>query len=220
MIMKENDHWKEKVNCRYSELKALGKSFFPYIVYKDVVAITFVFIVLVLLSAQKGVHLEVIADPTDTTYNPRPEWYFLFLFQLLKYFPGSLEMLAVVVIPAVIVGFLMLLPFIDRGPKRHPFDRPFITVIGVLGLIGVIYLGVEGYNSPHTNQFVEKNVQVLQGQKLYSDLRCRSCHSINGRGGIVAPALDMVGSRRSKEWMTDHFRAPQKLSPGTVMPDF
>src|SRR3989344_7626835 len=108
--MKEEVNWKEAVNRHYADLKALGQSFFPYIVYKDTAAISMVFIILVFLSVGKGVHLEVIADPTDTTYNPRPEWYFLFLFELLKSFPGSLETIAIVVIPGLIVGFLLLLP--------------------------------------------------------------------------------------------------------------
>lgn len=218
--MEIKNNWKQDVQRRYLELKNLGKSFFPYVVFKDILAIVLVFAGLVTLSLYAGIHLETLADPTDTTYNPRPEWYFLFLFELLKYFPGSLEIVAVVVIPLVIIGFLISLPFIDKGPKRHPLDRPFITGLGLIGIVGAIYLGIQGYRSPLTNSVVEKDYQILEGQRIYGELRCQSCHSIGGRGGIVAPPLDTVGSRRNREWLTNHFRNPQDLSPGSVMPNF
>ena len=63
------------------------------------------------------------ADPTDATYIPRPEWYFLGLFQLLKYFPGKWEVVGAMVIPGIAAGFLALLPWIDRGPDRDPRKR-------------------------------------------------------------------------------------------------
>ncbi len=70
--------------------------------------------------------LDQLADPTDATYVPRPEWYFLSLFQLLKYFPGPLEPIATVVIPGLVVGALLALPFLDRRPDRHPLKRPLV----------------------------------------------------------------------------------------------
>ena len=61
--------------------------------------------------------------PADAAYIPRPEWYFLSLFELLKYFPGPFEPVATMVIPGAVVGFLLALPFLDRGPERRPFSR-------------------------------------------------------------------------------------------------
>lgn len=213
--------WKQIVHDRYQELKSMGESFFPYIVYKDVIAITIVFAVLVFLSIKMPPQLEVLADPTDKTYNPRPEWYFLFLFQMLKYFPGWLETIAVVVVPAALIGILFLLPFFDRFDHRHPFDRPVITGLGVVAVVGMVYLGIQGYRAPLTNPIVEKNPQEVEGQRIYFEkVRCQNCHSINGRGGTIAPALDTVGSRRDKEWLANHFRDPQKASPGSKMPNF
>ena len=218
--METKHGWKQAVHDRYHELKSMGETFFPYVVFKDVVAITIVFAALVCLSIYFPPHLEVLADPTEKNYNPRPEWYFLFLFQMLKYVPPQFETIAIVVVPATLVGLLFLLPFIDRYSHRHPFDRPFITGLGVIGVAGMVYLGVEGYRAPLTNPTVEKNPQEIEGQRLFSSLRCQSCHSIAGNGGIIAPALDMVGSRRDKEWLAEHFRDPQKVFPGTKMPNF
>ena len=78
--------------------------------------------------------LDAIADPTDASYVPRPEWYFLSLFQLLKYFPGPLEPLATMVIPGLVVALLFLLPFLDSRADRHPMKRPLVT--GGFALIG------------------------------------------------------------------------------------
>ena len=61
--------------------------------------------------------------PPTRAYVPRPEWYFLSLFQLLKYFPGPLEPIATMVVPGVVIGFLLLLPFLDRAADRHPLSR-------------------------------------------------------------------------------------------------
>ena len=67
--------------------------------------------------------LDEMANPADASYIPRPEWYFLSLFQLLKYFPGPLEPVATQVIPGLAVGFLALLPFLDRTRERRPWAR-------------------------------------------------------------------------------------------------
>src|SRR3989344_2775610 len=220
MVVETKHSWKRAVHDRYHELKSMGESFFPYVVFKDVIAITIVFGVLVCLSIYLPPNLEVLADPADKNYNPRPEWYFLFLFQMLKYFPGWLETIAVVVIPAVLVGFLFLLPFIDRYSHRHPFDRPIITGLGIVAVLGMVYLGIEGYRAPLTNPIVERNPQEIEGQRLFSSLRCQSCHSIAGKGGVIGPVLDTIGSRKNKEWLTDHFKNPQKVTPGSLMPNF
>lgn len=218
--METKHNWKQTVHDRYYELKSMGESFFPYVVFKDVIAITIVFAVLIGLSIYLPPHQEALADPTDKNYNPRPEWYFLFLFEMLKYVPPELETVAIVVIPAILVGSLFMLPFFDRFAHRHPFDRPVITGLGIIVVLGIVYLGVEGYRAPLTNPIVEKNPQEIEGQRLFTELRCRSCHSISGKGGVIAPALDTVGSRQSKEWLAEHFRNPQKVTPGSVMPNF
>ena len=89
-----------------------------------------VFAILVALAYFVGVPTEARANPADTTYTPRPEWYFLFLFQLLKYFPGNLEVIGVVVIPTLVILLLLALPFIDRSPKRHFLRRPLASFGG------------------------------------------------------------------------------------------
>lgn len=214
------NEWREATQRRYAQHKAQGESFFPYVVFKDVIAITVVFAMVVCLAIWGGVPLEDLADPADTAYNPRPEWYFLPLFQLLKFFPGSLEVVAIAIIPFVALSFLILLPFIDRGPERSFLDRPFLAGLGVLAIVGAFYLGLDGYYAPLTNSVAEKNPHIQEGKKLYAELYCKSCHSVGGRGGVVGPALDLVGSYRGAEWLSSHFQNPRKITPGSVMSDF
>jgi hypothetical protein len=112
-----------------------SKPFYPYHALKDTLAGAAVFAVLLTFALVFRAALDPIADPSDASYVPTPEWYFLSLFQLLKYFPGPLEPLATIVIPALVVGLLLLLPFLHRGPDRHVLKRPLVTLgFGVIGL--------------------------------------------------------------------------------------
>ncbi|MFI5360678.1 MAG: c-type cytochrome [Elusimicrobiota bacterium] len=210
--------WHEAYRARYAKLKASGQSFFPYTVFKDTLVAALIFAALAILAWKVGAGLEGLADPTDTTYNPRPEWYFLFLFQALKAFPGSLEPVAAVLLPGAAVTFLFLLPLIDRGPKRHPFDRPLLTGIGIVGLMGVTALTVAGIRSPLVNPIEEKDPHVLAGRRIYQDMNCAYCHRIKGKGGVVGPELDKVVGDESVEWLEKHFRDPKSVTPGSAMP--
>jgi len=107
----------------YDEFKARGRRFFPDLIVEDSLVSTVVFLVVVAFAVAFGTPLEGQADPTNTGYVPRPEWYFLFLFQLLRYFPGSLEWVGVVVLPGLFFVFLFLLPFLDRGPRHLQRDK-------------------------------------------------------------------------------------------------
>ena len=210
--------WHKDYEEQYKKAKAEGKSFFPYIVFKDVLVAFLILGALAFLAWKYGAGLEPLADPTDTTYNPRPEWYFLFLFQALKAFPGNLEAVAAIFLPGVGVGYLVLLPFLDRGSKRHPFDRPLVTGIGVVALLGVASLTIAGLRSPLINPVVERDPLVVQGERLYRDMNCEYCHTIHGKGGSVGPALDRVVGGASEEWLMRHFRDPRAVTPGSTMP--
>ena len=96
----------------YKEAKEKGKPFFPDILFKDAVVSLIIFLILIALAYFIGVPTDPRADPGDTTYTPRPEWYFLFLFQLLKYIPPQIEVVGTFLIPTLAILFLfILLPF-------------------------------------------------------------------------------------------------------------
>lgn len=211
-------NWHEHYKRRYARLKEAGKPFFPYAVFKDSLVSFLILCVLAFLAWRFGAVLEELADPTDTTYNPRPEWYFLFIFQALKFFPGHLEAVAAILLPGAAVALLLLIPFLDKGPKRHPLDRPFWTLFGILSLSGFAILTWQGYHSPLTNPIVEKDPLVLEGQRLYRSLNCAYCHKIAGKGGNVGPELDKVAGDETEDWLERHFKDPQAVSPGSAMP--
>jgi len=111
------------------------RKFFPEQVFRDTVGITIAFIILFVMAIVAKVPLERLADPTDTAYIPRPEWYFLFLFQILKFFNGPMETFVSVVLPGLAVLTLLLVPFIDRGPMIRLGKRTFAISFVVLAAI-------------------------------------------------------------------------------------
>jgi ubiquinol-cytochrome c reductase cytochrome b subunit len=111
------------------------RKFFPEQVFKDTVGVAVAFIILFIMAIVAKVPLERLADPTDTAYIPRPEWYFLFLFQMLKFFKGPMEIVGSMVLPGVAVLTLLLVPFIDRGPMIRLGKRTFAITFALLAAI-------------------------------------------------------------------------------------
>lgn len=132
-----------KPNNTPEEMKA-GKPFYPDQVFEDIVGMLILFIILACAALFAPVPLEDVADPTNANYDPRPEWYFLFLFQLLKYFQGPLEILGTFVIPTVGMLLLLFLPFLDRGERKVLWKRPIaltVTSVCVVTIVGLTILG-------------------------------------------------------------------------------
>ncbi len=129
---------KKKINQRYQQVLLKGERFWPDSIFKDAIVTLAIFLLLVLLATFIGIPSEPKADPSDTSYVPRPEWYFLFLFKFLALYGqipqiGKIEWLATVVIPTIAILLLVLMPFLDRKPERHYSKRVFpITVMGIL----------------------------------------------------------------------------------------
>src|ERR671926_1313795 len=136
---------KEQYLREYSILKNQGKPFFPYAIAKDGAMACVTLGVIITLSILFGAELGPKADPTTTTYTPRPEWYFFFLFELLRVVkPPALVFIATVGVPTICMVLLILLPFIDRNPERHPLRRPIATIAGITTIAAMAYLTVEG----------------------------------------------------------------------------
>ena len=142
-----NEETKKKINERYEQELNKGEFFWPDSIFKDVIVSLGIFVVLVLLAAFIGVANEPKADPSDTSYLPRPEWYFLFLFKFLALYGqipviGKIEWLATVLIPTIGIGLLTLLPLLDKSPYRHYSRRIFaLTVMGTF-ILDVVLLTV------------------------------------------------------------------------------
>ncbi len=167
-----NEKEKQAYLERYKKEKEKGILFFPDLLFKDAVVSLLIFLLLLALAYFVGAPLEERANPADTSYTPRPEWYFLFLFQLLKYFPGQLEVIGVFVIPTLALLFLVGLPFLDRGPRRHFRQRPIIvgvTSLATLGVIGLTVLSIREAPPP------AGTTQGDQTAALYAQ-NCAPCH--------------------------------------------
>lgn len=89
-----------------------------------------------------------MADPTSTSYTPRPEWYFLSLFQLLNLVPGRWELIATQVVPGLVIGSLFLLPFVDRSEERRPWRRPIAMIIALIYILAIIILTLTALPAP------------------------------------------------------------------------
>ncbi|HKZ68848.1 MAG TPA: c-type cytochrome [Anaerolineales bacterium] len=179
-----NEQEKKSYLDHYYVAKEKGVPFFPDIIFKDALASLLVFVVLVALAYFIGVPTEPRANPADTTYTPKPEWYFLFLFQLLKYFPGNLEVVGVMVIPTLAIVLLLVLPFIDRSPKRHFLNRPVASLVmtgAVIGVVGLTVLSIREAPPPQAITVVD------QAATLYTK-NCSNCH---GPSIDVPPETDL-----------------------------
>ena len=140
-----NQREKEEYLREYSILKAQGKPFFPYAVAKDGVMACVVMAVIITMSLVLGAELGSKANPTTTTYVPRPEWYFFFLFEVLRVIkPPSLVPLATIGVPTLAMILLFLLPFYDRGPERRPERRPIATITGIVVIGAMAFLTYSG----------------------------------------------------------------------------
>lgn len=170
---------------KYQAAKAHGKPFFPDVLFKDAVISLVVFGVLIALAYFIGAPLEARADPADTTYTPRPEWYFLFLFQLLKYFPGQLEVLGVIVLPTLVILALFALPFIDRSPRRHFLTRPIVA-----GVTGFLVLGVVGL-TVQSLLAAPPPVAASAGGDAVAQLYAANCAPCHGAHVDVQPGTNL-----------------------------
>lgn len=187
---------KQKYLEEYKQEKEKGVKFYPDIIYKDLLVSFGIFLLLLGLAIFVGVANEPPADPSDSAYIPRPEWYFLFLFQMLKYFPGQLEWVGTVIIPTLGVLALLLLPFYDRSPFRYWKKRKVATAIMsivVLGIIGLTILAA-ATTPPQEESVLATTIteKIVLGQDLYS-VHCVECHGAEGEGGEIVGVEGLEG---------------------------
>jgi len=205
--------------------------FFPQQVFKDTVAIFIAFSILFTLAIAAKVPLERLADPTDTSYIPRPEWYFLFLFQLLKLTEGPMEVVGTVVLPTLAILALFAIPFLDRGKVTRVTKR--VTAFGVVILAGIGWAGLTAAavrsTPPQTaaaqidfsgpTEWMRLSPVELAGIGVYRSERCDACHNVGGQGGQKSgPDLLNTSAHHDAGWMIGHFKNPSNVVPGSSMP--
>jgi ubiquinol-cytochrome c reductase cytochrome b subunit len=208
------------------------EKFFPKQVFKDTVGVFVAFMVLFILALVAKLPLEKLADPTDTAYVPRPEWYFLFLFQLLKFFKGPMEAIGSTVLPGLAVLLLFSIPFIDRGPMIRIGKRVFafaVVLFSAIAWTGLTVAAVkstpaqtEATGSAQQTQQVAAWQQLppaaLAGIGLFRQENCKGCHPGGGKRGIGPDLTHVPPAHHNVAWMIPHFKQPSKIVPGSAMP--
>jgi len=217
-------------------------SFWPDQVFIDAVVITFIFVILIGLAAYARAPFSGPLDTMQTFYVPKPEWYFLFLYQTLKVFSGRLEPIGTTGIPLLVVLLLLFLPFIDRSPERNPGRRPVAMVGFAIFVFWVITLAIIGYSSkpaageavspigtagtqtvspPAVSQPPQISESAKQGAQLFGSLGCMGCHRVSGKGGMVGPELSpKVLKEKSRQWLIVQIRDPKAHHPTSIMPAY
>ena len=204
--------WDEKKRMQAGPL-------WPDQIFKDMVTASVVFFCLITLSVFSPVPFAGSADTLNISYVPKPEWNFLFVYQALKYFPGTLEPVGAAGIPAVFVILLIIVPLVDRNPERNPFRRPIAMACLAVYAGAVLALTIIGYLSPGFAQMpatkemkpAEKVASALQvsqgvkkGEQLFRSSGCINCHKVHGEGGSVGPELAGVTLKgKSRQWLLE-----------------
>jgi menaquinol-cytochrome c reductase cytochrome b/c subunit len=223
-----NQREKEAYLREYSILKAQGKPFFPYAVAKDSIMAVVVMASIIGMSIVLGAELGPKVDPTTTTYTPRPEWYFFFLFEVLRVIkPSSLTPLAAIGVPTICMILLFLLPFYDRSPERRPERRPIAMAAAFFTIGAMAFLTYEGAHAGSPNQIdmatpaavVAQGGQTLRtfeaGRQVVAQSGCLACHKIGENGGTLGPNLTKIGGRLARQAI-----ARTLINPTAPMPSY
>jgi menaquinol-cytochrome c reductase cytochrome b/c subunit len=216
---------KEAYLREYSILKNEGKPFFPYAVAKDSIMAAIVILVIVFLSLMFGAELGPKADPTTTTYVPRPDWYFFFLFEVLRVMKNvpKFTPMATIGVPTICMILLFLLPFYDRSPERRIERRPVALAAGIATIAAMAYLTYTGASTGSPNSVDLKppsgltSAQIATfnaGKLVVGQSGCLACHVIgdNGNNG-PGPPLTHIGSKLPPGAIASTLRNPTAPMP-------
>jgi ubiquinol-cytochrome c reductase cytochrome b subunit len=203
------------------------KKFYPEQVFKDTAATFLWFAVLVGMAILVKVPLGRTADPTDTSFIPRPEWYFLFLFQTLKFFEGPLEIVGSLVLPTLAILTLFLVPFIDRARMvsiRRRTGAIAVVTLAALGWAGLTARAVA--TTPPSTESADAGLASVEAWRMipvenlaaigyFRKDNCGNCHTL-GKSG-TGPDLSVSPSQKPADWLMQHFRQPAPGAPATQL---
>ncbi len=220
-----NQAEKEQYLREYALLKNEGKPFFPYAVAKDSAMAVIVMIVIMLLALLFGAELGPKVNPTTTTYVPRPDWYFFFLFEVLRVMRNvpKFTPLGTIGVPTLCMIALFLLPLYDRSPERLITRRPIALAAGLATIACIAYLTYSGANTGSPNQVVlppppgltkAERATFAAGEIVVGESGCEGCHEIgsNGNNG-PGPPLTYEGSKRDAAAIASTLKNPTAPMP-------
>ena len=233
-------------NARYKDdVKKEGKPFFPFAMWHDTVMGFVVVLVMIGLAViwywdADGVEPGVLgplytepAEPGTTDFIPRPDWYFYFLFYLLRIFEWpETVVIATVGIPTICLILLIALPFYDRSRERRPSRRPVAMIAAVLTVISMGVLTWKGATATEAlgsqlvllvpewaeEQGFADDPEAVAGAELFAETGCLGCHTYMGQGAgnLGAPDLTEVGQTNDAAYFVRYLTNPAEFG-NTVM---
>ncbi|MFD1928154.1 c-type cytochrome [Sporosarcina siberiensis] len=184
----------------YSEYPGKTEAFWPNFLLKEWMIGSIFLIGYLIVTVAHPSPLEREADPTDTMYIPVPDWYFLSMYQLLKYqfASGPFNIIGALVMPGIAIGALMLVPFMDTSKERRPFKRPLPTAFMLLAFAALFYLTWESvenhdWEAAKTQGAIREEVEFdmeSEGYEIYSGASCITCHGDSFEGGLGLPLVN------------------------------
>jgi mono/diheme cytochrome c family protein len=245
---------RQRVYRQYkADVKARGKKFFPYAMLHDTIMSLVVVVVIIGLatvwkfsipgsdnegteSGWLGKLYDEPADPGTISFIPRPDWYFYFLFYLLRIFkwPESV-ILGTVGIPTICLLLLLALPFMDLRSERRLSRRPVAIVAAILVVLSMGILSYKGATAkealgselkadvPHWIAREKLPETARPGAELFAESGCMNCHTYLGAGSsnLGAPDLTDIGSKNlGINFQIQHLKCPSCVNPGSPMPSF
>ncbi|MFS0672662.1 c-type cytochrome [Ornithinibacillus sp. 179-J 7C1 HS] len=196
----------------YSEYPGRTEAFWPNFLLKEWLVGAVFLVGFLCLTLAHPSPLEGMADPTNAAYIPLPDWYFLFLYELLKYefASGPYVLIGILAIPGLAFGALLLAPFLDNGPGRRPHQRPIAVTMMLLALISTIWLTYTSAEHVDWETRAEQNkpippteVEIDTSHAGYEAYKasCLNCHGDALQGSAAAPAL--IGTEHTPEEIAD-----------------
>ncbi|WP_078596902.1 menaquinol-cytochrome c reductase cytochrome b/c subunit [Evansella clarkii] len=184
----------------YSEYPGKTEAFWPNFLLREWMIGAVFLVGYLCLTVAHPSPLERVADPTDSGYIPLPDWYFLFLYQLLKYefAAGPYTVIGAVVMPGIAFGALLLAPWLDRGVERRPFKRPIASGLMMLGVISVIFLTWESVDEHDWEAAAQQgeivdDIEVDEESEAFeiylNQQSCIGCHGGDMLGGAAGPSV-------------------------------
>ncbi len=237
-----------------ADVKERGKPFYPYAMFHDTVMSLVVVCVITGLAivwkySTPGDHIgtdpgwlgklyDDPADPGTVSFVPRPDWYFYFLFYLLRIFkwPNTV-IIGTIGLPTVLLMLLIAVPFMDVRSERRLLRRPVALVASALVIVSMGVLTYKGATAKESlgSELIAKvptwakdegftnNAQAVAGAKLFAVSGCLNCHTYNGTGGgfAGAPNLTAEGAKnKGTQFQISHLKCPACVNPGSPMPSF
>jgi ubiquinol-cytochrome c reductase cytochrome b subunit len=202
--------------------------FYPEHLWRASLVFLVAFGILLALSIYAHIPREDPVGTPTADYLPRPEWYYMWLFQLLTLFPGRFEWVGSLVVPIVLLTLLFVLPFLQRRGQLGVRNRPLPLALGTTAIIGLAYLTCMGFAGakPYGQTVVVPDRMLMRiesrGLYLYVDRQCAYCHQINGQGGHrVGPDLSNVAAKhRTEDYLKRYIRDPQSINRTSIMPKY